>query len=1098
MTPQSSLLRIFIVLILGIFSFHENLFAQPQTCLTSSPTFQEKLPNNYNPESGCYPVVTGPFYIRIYVHVIRAAPNGSGGQSDVAIKQAIDKMRTHFAPHNIFFVWDDCDINVIIDNALYTATAPDLNSLLTNYGNTNGINLFFFPTEEGMGNFAIGKAIISGKALYIGGEKVQWDGSIIPAIESQTLSHEMGHCLGLYHTFEQLPDRFPNNNIFCCAAPGGERADGSNGCECGDYVQDTPAFPNKAENGVNYPACQFNTNLTDCDNDPYNPDEANLMNYSNLLCQNSFTEGQGERMRWAISEGGIDPNASTLSGILANGIFFQNVNIVNTVTWDLNNIPSGIVTIYQALTIHPGASLHISPGITVQFAKNAALHINPNGLLDLDGKLTSLCSSYWQGVYVWGDCSKGQQPTNGVYAQGRFVGKSNGTIENALMAVRNFGPGTSEAGGQIKCTGTTFKNNHLGVVFRRYMNRTLLNANGCIPPGGIKDDVSILDRCTFETNNAYPVDLSPFSAFVDLNEVRGIKIFGCNFTNLKTQVDCSGSLGSDCYGYGVKSFFAGFKMNNSLSGPGITKFKGLSFGVHAVKAALTRAVTINGAEFTDCYKGIYASQAVGIDISSCKFFMGKVPNPLVRDRQFGTIINQTSTYKYRGNKSYGPAVNVEKTIGTCINDCGDLNNVVFQNRYEDVMIGNVATLVNAGGPMPRGLLYECNTNIDVYGFDFTQPALGDMVRNIQGIVPASGFDPIRAAGNKFSYNPNFMESDFSYHGGGNLDYRYLPDNPNVPGDEAQEPLDFVGLFKTNAPPNLTCGSWFEGEPPLLTGTALQTEKNRYYLNRPAYITAAAQYQNALASGNTTLTAYYRERAAYHRAEMDESAGNVLYALMRDTIAATRDSIRQWTLNLETFGADLDVVIDDLISGEPAKAQAVYSAIPGRFTLSVAQQNDWMLFGQIKSILSTQEIGFIDEPAQQTLQGIAQQSSGIAGRTAQSILQVQGFSFESAECGLPECCAFSERGRERDGRQGAPIYALKVYPNPAQTSVTFEWPDQSSPAQISIFDMTGRLVWTQTFHQKTVWEAADEPGGMYFYTVSSEGALLTTGKIFLIK
>ncbi len=167
------------------------------------------------------------------------------------------------------------------------------------------------------------------------------------------------------------------------------------------------------------------------------------------------------------------------------------------------------------------------------------------------------------------------------------------------------------------------------------------------------------------------------------------------------------------------------------------------------------------------------------------------------------------------------------------------------------------------------------------------------------------------------------------------------------------------------------------------------------------------------------------------------------------------------------------------------------------TLSLTQQNDWMLFGQIKSILFAQEIGFIDEPAQQTLLGIAQQSSGIAGRTAQSILQVQGFSFESAECGLPECCAFSERGRERDGRQGAPIYALKVYPNPAQTSVTFEWPDQSSPAQISVFDMTGSIVWTQSFYQKTVWEAADAPEGVYFYTVSSEGALLTTGKIFLI-
>jgi hypothetical protein len=77
-------------------------------------------------------------------------------------------------------------------------------------------------------------------------------------------------------------------------------------------------------------------------------------------------------------------------------------------------------------------------------------------------------------------------------------------------------------------------------------------------------------------------------------------------------------------------------------------------------------------------------------------------------------------------------------------------------------------------------------------------------------------------------------------------------------------------------------------------------------------------------------------------------------------------------------------------------------------------------------------------------------------------------------------------------------SLLVYPNPAQTSVTFEWPDQSSPAQLSVFDVTGRLIWTQEFQQRAVWEAADAPGGIYFYTVSIERTLLNTGKISIIK
>jgi len=447
------------------------------------------------------------------------------------------------------------------------------------------------------------------------------------------------------------------------------------------------------------------------------------MNYTYLPCREHFTAGQGARMRWVINQGGINPPdpafPPSLDGILVTGIF-EDLAITNQEIWDLSDFPSGFVTINQSLSVEPGASLSITSAIIVQFAANASLHVKPNGLLELDGNLTGLCGSPWQGVFVWGDCSKGQQPVNNIYAQGRFNGKSNGVIENAQSAIRNFGPNTGESGGQIKCTGTTFRNNRLGVVFREYINRTMVVTSNCTPAGLYMDDVSMLDRCKFETNDNYSLDLDPFEAFIDLKKVRGVKILGCDFSNIKTNVVCSGGISDNCYGYGIKSFSAGFRMHNSLSGVGISKFKGLSYGIHALISALSKPITINGAEFTDCYNGIYASQATGIDISSCKFFMGKVPNPAVRDRKFGTILFQTSTYKYRGNKAYGPPVNVEKTVGTCVNDCGDLNNVVFHNRYDDVMIGNVANLSNAGGPLtvPRGLLYECNTNTDVYGFEF--------------------------------------------------------------------------------------------------------------------------------------------------------------------------------------------------------------------------------------------------------------------------------------------------------------------------------------------------------------------------------------------
>ncbi len=281
---------IFFTVILCL-QFNLSLTAQPIYCATTLPTTPEPVPVNL--ESGCYPFVPGPFFIRIFPHVIRAAPNGSGGQSDAAIKQAIEIMRADFAPLNVFFVWDACDIDVIINNDLYTTIAPSLDDLFNHFGDVNGINLFFFPTDQGMGEFAMGKSTLPGKALYIGGEEEQWDGEVYTAMESRTLSHEMGHCLGLYHTFAQMPDRVPLDDIYCCDGPEGERVDGSNGCECGDYVDDTPAFYDRTRDGVSYPSCHFATTERDCNNDLYNPDEKNIMNYTYLPCREYFTPGQG-------------------------------------------------------------------------------------------------------------------------------------------------------------------------------------------------------------------------------------------------------------------------------------------------------------------------------------------------------------------------------------------------------------------------------------------------------------------------------------------------------------------------------------------------------------------------------------------------------------------------------------------------------------------------------------------------------------------------------------------------------------------------------------------------------------------------------------
>ncbi len=118
------------------------------------------------------------------------------------------------------------------------------------------------------------------------------DGIVVTAFGA-LMAHEMGHYLGLYHTFEGL--NCANNN---CATEG-------------DRVCDTP--PDASYN--NSVSCTQPQNS--CSSDTLSgftvnvPDMiSNFMDYGNEACHNAFTEGQASRMRAMI--------ATQRSGLLQN------------------------------------------------------------------------------------------------------------------------------------------------------------------------------------------------------------------------------------------------------------------------------------------------------------------------------------------------------------------------------------------------------------------------------------------------------------------------------------------------------------------------------------------------------------------------------------------------------------------------------------------------------------------------------------------------------------------------------------------------------------------------------------------------------------
>jgi hypothetical protein len=100
---------------------------------------------------------------------------------------------------------------------------------------------------------------------------------------NSTISHEMGHCLGLWHTHHGVDE------VSQCSACW-ERADGVNGDNTGDFCSDTRPTP------TNY-TCGQPSASDPCSGVPWAPtDVQNFMGYSGSECWDEFTLQQRGRM----------------------------------------------------------------------------------------------------------------------------------------------------------------------------------------------------------------------------------------------------------------------------------------------------------------------------------------------------------------------------------------------------------------------------------------------------------------------------------------------------------------------------------------------------------------------------------------------------------------------------------------------------------------------------------------------------------------------------------------------------------------------------------------------------------------------------------
>ena len=257
------------------------LFSVIQIMAQSFCVTPGNYPNNLNYSTSSFNPSAPAYTVRIVVHIIRRT-DGTGGMTASQLTNALNILASDFQNHNICFSLKNIDY-INSDNFYNTSWDSQFNSIIATNPSIDAIDIYMFPETNSGGGQASG---IPANALVIGGN-LNFNGIITYSANSHILSHEMGHCLGLFHTFHGT----------CCEPGCPELVNGSNGTTCGDFVQDSPADPVRLFNYSLNNCTWNNTSFRDANNDLYNPDEKIIMAYTYPQCMQYFTNGQGQRMR---------------------------------------------------------------------------------------------------------------------------------------------------------------------------------------------------------------------------------------------------------------------------------------------------------------------------------------------------------------------------------------------------------------------------------------------------------------------------------------------------------------------------------------------------------------------------------------------------------------------------------------------------------------------------------------------------------------------------------------------------------------------------------------------------------------------------------
>lgn len=499
------------------------------------------------------------------------------------------------------------------------------------------------------------------------------------------------------------------------------------------------------------------------------------------------------------------------------------------------------------LIIQSGATVTLQGGYQY-FDENSKIIIEPGGQLILDGATcTAPCSQTWQGIEVRGNAAEHQFEYEGhPLAQGKLVMKNGASIQNAWNAITTWKYNDwNTVGGIVLAENSSFINNKRSVEFMPYQNYHPFTGQ----PMGY---VSHFINCQFIVDDNYRIP--DFNYHITMNDVNGIKISGCEFTNNITSAQHTGE--------GIFTIDAGYRITDYCDAaiqpcPDTsilhTTFNNLYAGIIALNSQSSNTIYVNDAKFVNNGIGIKLNTVDNATIIFNDFYIGPdiYDSCLTNGFGLGIYLINSNGYAIEENNFYPAQSMTGDAIGVNVyynpTDSAGLpimNNEIYKNTFDSVFIANNTQGDNFDQDQHVGLVHLCNNNINnTYDFYIT----GQGIQYMQGSLD-------EPTGNKFSLNANNQYSDYNNQSDWSILYFHKKNNA------AQTPVSYTeeSFFPFGVDTSNQCLSHYGDITKQDKGFGLTTAQKQYYsnmfyANQVDYFGTKALYESLKDGGDTPST-----------------------------------------------------------------------------------------------------------------------------------------------------------------------------------------------------------------------------------------------------